>query len=295
MIKLATYISFFLLVVPVWAGGEHGYTYLALGDSLPFGMNVTLLPPYSDIKPSPAQFTGYPESVADIDRLLGMNQLINASCPGETSGSFLVPSTPDNGCNSPHYQPPAPTIPPFKSTYGLHVSYTGSQMAFAATQLETNKNIKLVTLSIGADDILLNLTALADCTTTACADGILTPILQTYGANLATILGNIRALYSGKLILLTYYSPSPALNPVAQALNSAMTAVAAQFPNITIANGYAPFQTASAPFNGDPCQAGLLVRLPPGPYTVTPCDVHPSPLGRSILSIAVELAALAAK
>ncbi|HEX3744568.1 MAG TPA: SGNH/GDSL hydrolase family protein [Bryobacteraceae bacterium] len=295
MIKATLSISIALLAVPLFGASESKFTYLALGDSLPFGMNVTLLPPYSNVTPSESQFVGYPETVADIDRLLGLRTLINAACPGETSGSFLNTSVMDNGCNSPHFQPPAPPIAPFKTNYSLHVNYTVSQMAFAASQLKSNKNIKLVSLSIGADDILLALPALEQCTTATCSAGILTPILETYGVNLATILGNIRALYSGKLILLTYYSPSPALNTVAQALNSAMTSVAAQFPNITIANGYVPFQIASARSNGDPCQAGLLIKLPPGPYTVTPCDVHPSPLGRDLLAAAVELAALGVK
>jgi lysophospholipase L1-like esterase len=295
-VKTAIYLTFTLLSAPLFAAGENGFTYLALGDSVPFGMNVTLLPPYSNVKPTQSEFVGYPETVAQIDRLFGLTSLVNAACPGETSGSFMNTTVVDNGCNSPHYQPPAPTIPPFKTTYGLHVNYTEAQMAFADSQLQTDKNIKLVTLSIGANDILLALPALEACgTNAACAQGVLTPVLETYGANLAQILGNIRAQYQGMLILLTYYSPAPALDTVTQALNSAMTQVAAQFPNITLADGYATFHTASAPFSDNACTAGLLIKLPPGPYTTTPCDVHPSPLGRALLAATVEFAALSVK
>jgi hypothetical protein len=74
-----------------------GYTYLALGDSVPFGMNVTLLPPYSQQTPTRADFIGYPEVAAAAMRV----SLLNASCPGETSGSFLDVQAPDYGCNSP--------------------------------------------------------------------------------------------------------------------------------------------------------------------------------------------------
>ena len=82
---------------------------------------------------------------------------VNASCPGETSGSFLDVNVlgGDYGCNSPHFQPPAPTIPPFKTSIGLHTNYTGAQMDFAVKQLAANKHINLVTLSIGANDGLM--------------------------------------------------------------------------------------------------------------------------------------------
>jgi lysophospholipase L1-like esterase len=295
MVKSLCYLSLAFLTTTLSAG-ENNFTYLALGDSVPFGMNVTLLPPYSTHPPVPSEFIGYPQAVADIDRLLGLTALVNAGCPGETSGSFLNITEVDNGCNSPHYQPPAPTIPPFKTTYGLHASYTEAQMAFAESQLQSNKQIKLVTLSIGANDVLLALPALEACgTNTACAQSVLTPVLQNYAANLAQILTRIRAQYQGTLILMTYYSPEAALDTVTQALNTAMTEVGNQFPHIAYANGYAAFQVASAPFNHDPCQAGLLIKLPPGPYTTTPCDIHPSPLGRALLAAAVEFAALGVK
>ena len=78
-------------------------TYLALGDSVPFGMNVTLLPPYARPapRPAPSQFIGYPVALAAIQGL-GASQLVDASCPGETSGSFLNSLVPDEGCNSVH-------------------------------------------------------------------------------------------------------------------------------------------------------------------------------------------------
>src|SRR5215471_3061323 len=101
--------SLALTVLSAPAFADTDYTYLALGDSVPFGMNVTLLPPYSQQTPTPADFVGYPEAVAAAVHVLE----VNASCPGETSGSFLIASVPDNGCNSPHIVPsPSPGLPP---------------------------------------------------------------------------------------------------------------------------------------------------------------------------------------
>jgi lysophospholipase L1-like esterase len=283
-------------VVPILAGSafaqsHSAITYLALGDSIPFGMNVTLLEPYTSAKPTPSEFVGYPDVVSAVERIAE----VNASCPGETSGSFIN-AGPDNGCNSPHIVPPATAgfppviIPPFKTTYGLHAAYTGPQLAFAMAQLQTNKNIKLVTLNIGANDVLL---LLEQCGTSAtCVSGGLPTVLTTYAGNLAQILGTIRAQYQGTLVLMTYYSPQIALNSITQALNSTMTQVAKNFPSIGIADGYTAFQVASIFSGGDACQAGLLIKLPPSPYDLSPCDIHPSPLGRDILAATMELTIL---
>jgi lysophospholipase L1-like esterase len=281
-----------VLVSPVLAANDN-YTYLALGDSISFGMNVTLLPPYSQQTPTPTEFIGYPEVVAAVER----QKEVDASCPGETSGSFLNSSAPDNGCNSSHFQPPAPPIPPFKTTIGLHTAYTGAQMDFAESQLKANKHINLVTVTIGGNDVLLALPQLQQCgANTTCAQAVLAPVLQTYAANLTQILSRIRAHYQGTLVLMTYYSPAPALDSVTEALNGVITQVATQlsaqpnFPRIAIADGFTAFQLASALFNHDACQAGLLIKLPPSPYNTSPCDVHPSPIGRDLLAATVELA-----
>src|SRR5689334_4864068 len=90
-----------LAVMPAFAGNDKNYTYLALGDSISFGFNPRLFPPFTPIPPlpSPDRFRGYPEVVADVMHLTQSKKMVNASCPGETSSSFLVIG-PDNGCNS---------------------------------------------------------------------------------------------------------------------------------------------------------------------------------------------------
>src|SRR6185369_1915607 len=62
--------------------------YLALGDSIAFGYNPLVIPVNLD------KYMGYPEIVSDALH----RKVANASCFGESSGSFLVSGAPDAGC-----------------------------------------------------------------------------------------------------------------------------------------------------------------------------------------------------
>src|SRR5579872_2960162 len=206
------------------AANESNYTYLALGDSIAYGLNVLLLPPSPFTQkplPTPYEFVGYPEVISDQLHLAQSKKEVDASCPGETSGSFYVHGAPDYGCHDKGPQ----GQPPFKTWIGLHTSYPGTQLDFGVSQLQSNKHIDLVTLGIGANDILL---LLAKCGTdqTCVADG-LPATLTTYAQNLAYILSAIRvtAGYQGKLVIVLQYSPQAALTPIAVALNGTTIAV----------------------------------------------------------------------
>jgi lysophospholipase L1-like esterase len=270
-----------MLAAPMLAGNETNYTYLALGDSIAFGFDPTLFSPTLPT-PTPAQFTGYPEVVAQVEHLLQSKKEVNAACPGETSGSFWIAGAPDNGCNGlgPAGQPP------FKTGIGLHTNYTGTQLEFAVSQLTTNKHINLVTLSIGGNDLLLlqqQCSAPGVPSFSACVSALLPGVLQSYAANLTAILASLRAKYNGTVVLVTSYSPSanPLFLQAIGALDFVMTQVGTNF-GVKFADGFTAFQIASAPFNGDPCAAGLLIRL-----TATACDVDPSPAGRDLLAATV--------
>jgi len=270
-----------LLLAPAFAANDTNYIYLALGDSIAFGLNPNLLPTNpSQPLPSPSQFVGYPQVVAEAENWYKSNRFVNASCPGETSGSFYIPGAPDYGCHSPGPQ----GQPPFKTWIGLHTNYSGTQLEFAVSQLSANKHIQVVTLGIGDNDALL---VLASCSTNPdpnCVQEQLPGMLSTYGQNLTQILTAIRANFNGTLILALTYSPSPSLNSLAQALNATTTAVGSNF-GARYADGYSAFQLASALFQGDPCKAGLLIRL-----NASTCDIHPSPIGQDLLAATVELA-----
>ena len=202
-------------------------------------------------------------------------KLVNASCPGESSASFLGLTTFDLGCNSPHQDP---DFPPFKLTGLMHTPYATSQMEFATTQLKNNKHINLVTLMIGANDVL----EVIACQQTGMPLGCNTDFdvaLANYGANLTAILSGIRANYDGTLVLVTYYAPSPGFLGLGTALNLTMTAAAAPY-HVKIADAFLPFigaEAARGALPGDACSAGLVIQLPPG--SKPPCDIHPTKTG----------------
>ena len=255
------------------AGNGPYATYLALGDSVAYGLNVLLLtqsPP-----PVPADFVGYPEVLADQAAM--SKKVVDLSCPGESSASFYIPGAPDYGChdNGPQGQPP------FKTWIGLHTNYPGTQLEFAVSELQSNKHINLVTLGIGANDLLLLLKSCG--TDDACVATGLPVTLGAYGQNLAAILTGIRqtAGYKGKLVIVLQYSPQAQLTPLAVALNQVTVAASAGF-DVTYADGFTAFQLASLPSGGDPCAAGLLVNL-----GAAGCDIHPSLKGQQILAATV--------
>jgi lysophospholipase L1-like esterase len=277
-------LSSLLLLAPtgcLLAANDTNYTYLALGDSIAFGFNPTLFDPALPL-PTPSQFSGYPEVVAKFEHLQQSKKQVNASCPGESSASFRMVGAPDNGCNGPGPQ----GQPPFKPTVGLHTQYSGTQLDFAISELASNKHINLVTLGIGGNDLLMieeQCTANPVPTFPECVGAKLPNALQSYAANLTAILTGLRANYTGPLVLMTLYSPSadPLFTQAIDALNSAMTQVGTNF-GVKFADGFTAFQLASALNNGDPCAAGLLIRL-----NATSCDVDPSPMGHDVLAATI--------
>jgi lysophospholipase L1-like esterase len=270
-----------VLATPMLAGNDTNYSYLALGDSIAFGFNPLLFSPTLPT-PTPSEFIGYPEVVAQVENPLQSNNDVNAACPGETSASFWIAGALDNGCND-----PGPDgQPPFRTTVGLHTNYTGTQLAFAESQLAANKHINLVTLGIGGNDLLLleqQCTAAPVPSFAGCVQQYLPGVLQSYGANLTVILKGLRANYGGLLIVVNNYSPSAnsLFIEAVEALDQVMTQVGTNF-GVKFADAFTAFRIASVLYNGDPCAAGLLIRLTP-----TTCDVHPTPLGRDLLAATV--------
>ena len=267
-----------VLVAPVFAASTSRY--LALGDSISFGYHP--LPP----PPQPIQsYIGYPEI---LDPLVP-KQEINLSCPGQTSASFLSGSAatevPGANCES---------MSGWKANLPLHTSYTGTQADYAVSQLLSNKSIDLVTIGIGGDDLLFvqyMCGGPANPNFVTCVQGALSDpkgALFAYGNNLATILARIRteAKYTGTVVLVKYFATStdPLVKQAIGALNQVMAQVGSQF-GAKVADAYTAFQIASIPYGGDPCKAGLLVRLSP-----TTCDVHPTPLGQTVLATTVLIA-----
>jgi lysophospholipase L1-like esterase len=247
--------------------------YLALGDSVAFGYvppQAVPTPNYND----PGSFVGYPELLA---RRLH-TRVVNASCPGETTASMLVAGAQSNGCENSLGSPVG-----YRTVYPLHVHYRGTQMQFALRYLAAHRHTRLVTIDIGANDAFLCQETTADqCTSSAEFAGVAAQIT----GNLGTILQDLRvkAHYRGRIVVLTYYSLSysdPAQLESTEALNSVLAAVATA-NGAVVADGFAAFEGPSNASGGDPCAAGLLVKLPDGT-----CNIHPSRAGHRLLARAI--------
>ncbi len=257
---------------PVTGSDAHG-TYLALGDSVAFGYvppQAVPAPNYFDAH----SFVGYPEYLAQrLDE-----RVSNASCPGETSESLLVAGAQSNGCEN---SPGSPVG--YSTLYPLHVQYRGTQIEYALQYLAAHKHTRLVTLDIGANDAFLCQETTAD----HCASpGELAGLASELAHNLATILRDLRnvAGYRGPIVVLTYYSLSysdPAQVASALFLDSVIAGATVANGGI-VADGFGAFEGPSLAYGGDPCAAGLLIRLPNGT-----CNIHPSPAGQRLLAGAI--------
>lgn len=257
---------------PVGGSSKNG-TYLALGDSVAFGYvppNAVPAPDYLD----PHSLVGYPELLAQqLDE-----HVANASCPGETSASMLVAGAQSNGCEN---SPGSPVG--YRTLFPLHVGYEGTQMEYAIHYLEAHQHTDLVTIDIGANDAFL----CQETTPDQCGSaGELAGVAAEITTNLGTIFHDLRdvAGYSGPIVVLSYYSLSysdPATLADAEFLDSVLAAATAAHGGI-LADGFGAFQGPSAAFGGDPCAAGLLIKLPDGT-----CNIHPSPAGHALLAAAI--------
>jgi lysophospholipase L1-like esterase len=241
--------------------------YLALGDSVPLGYNPTVAVNLDN-------YHGYPEFVSD-----GIHRKVaNASCFGETSGSFLSPTEPDFGCRQ-WKQEGRP----------LFISYSGTQMDYAVNYLRNIPNPQFVTINIGGNDLaVLQQTCNFDLN---CELAGLPAALSAYGQNLFTIFTNLRvqAHYQGPIVLLTYYIfnyADPIQVGAFTELNGIGSGIATAF-GAKVADGFNAFLVATIPFGGDSCAAGLLVKFPNGT-----CDTHPSRAGQELLADTVLKAAL---
>lgn len=246
-------------------------SYLALGDSVVFGFRLNA-PNYK----ATASFVGYPTYVGKQLHLL----TTNASCPGEATGGFIATSSPiDNGCKF------------FKSQFGLHVHYQGSQLDYAVAFLKTHPQTKLVTLGLGANDGFL-LQRQCGSSASCLKSGSAKLGAQIVG-NLKMILRALRATgYSGKLLVTNYYSldyTDAVLTTPSNRLNQAVT-IAAAPEHAEVVDVFGAFKSEAVRLAaGKTCTAGLLNRLSAGPNG---CDVHPSAAGQQLIAKTVVAAYL---
>ncbi len=251
-----------LAAPPPQAGSPQQY--LALGDSVAFGYNPYVAPQNAE------NFIGYPTPAAAALK----KTLTNASCVGETSSHFITLTGSDNGCGTWRFLLSLP----------LHVQYTTSQLAFADTFLQANRNTHLVSIDIGSNDVFVLENGCQG--NVECIQEGLPGVLATLSANLDTIYGHIRNLdgYKNKLVALTYYSLNygdPVVTEITSEVNQVVQDRTRAWGGI-VADGFTAFEIASTAYNGDPCAAGLLIKNQDGT-----CNIHPSADGRDLLAQAI--------
>lgn len=258
-------------VKPVVAGTP----YLALGDSIVFGYRESNNAPTPDYS-NAANFVGYPE---DIAAAMGLD-LTNASCPGETTASMIDKTAASNGCENSYDSTSGQQVPVgYRVAYPLHKSYRKSQLGFAEQFLSHHPHTSLVTITIGANDGFLCQKKTSD----GCV-GEISTLVNTLKTNMQKILKGLRGTgYTGQIVFLNYYSydyNNSTLTAEIQILNNAL-AEGTKGYHVTIASGFDAYKAATVQANGDTCVAQLITVLTNGS---TPCGVHPSIQGQSLLA-----------
>ena len=258
-------------VALIASDGAAGRPYLALGDSVSFGFITNAGFEYVN----PENFIGFPDYVGQTLKL----HTSNAACPGETSGSFLSSTALDDGCRL------------YRSQVPLHVSYVSTQLDFAVSFLKSHPQTRLVSIGLGANDVLLLRTQCADDPT--CIALKLPQVLAAVGTNLVTILSNLRAAgFRGIIVVVNYYSVDYSdtnQTAITAALNQTLAAASAQARTV-VADVFTAFQAAAGHADGHTCSVGLLNASPQNQFV---CDFHPSQSGQKLIAGIVEQTYLA--
>jgi lysophospholipase L1-like esterase len=249
--------------------------YLALGDSavFPFLQGAGYEYFY------PTNFVGY----ADWTGLaLGLTT-VNASCPGETTSSYLTIQF-SNGCIQ------------YRFLFGLHVDYPAldtTQSDFATAFLEQHSDVALLTIQVGANDLSLLEQQCADneqyeqCITNGAPQ-----VFAKAQANMQTALAQLRDTgYSGPIVIVNYYSvdyTNQFLTQLIVGLNQAITAAAPAYGAV-VADVFSAFKAAAmgGRGRGDTCKAGLLNGSNPVTNPAS-CDIHASQSGHKLIAQTIE-------
>ena len=269
--KLLRVISCVCLVAATFVGGTAAAKerdgVLVLGDSVAFAYIDSAGHEYIN----PDNFLGFAD---DLDNTLHFES-VDAGCPGETTGSFLSSTAVDNGCRA------------FRTNFPLHVAYGGTQLEFAKKYLERHHDVRLVTITLGANDgFLLEAGCASQPDPTACIQAGVPALLATVEANMQAILADLRATgFGGAIVITNYYSldySDAAATGLTALLNGALEAPAAAYGAV-VADLFTAFATvaASQTFGGKTCNTGLLNA---SVHDQLLCDVHPSQSGHRLIA-----------
>ena len=242
---------------------------LILGDSIPFSYIASV--GYEYFYTNPENFIGFPD---DLSRRYHLD-VVNAACPGETTGSFLSSTAPDYGCRA------------YRNLYPLHADYKSTQLEFATAYLKSHREVRLVTIMLGANDgFLLEAACASNPNPEQCVLDGAPALLATVAGNIETILADLRATgYAGAIVLMNYYSLdySDAGGTALTADLDAAIAAPADAYGAVVADVFTAFKTvASNPaFGGKTCNTGLLN---PDVYDPFVCNDHPAQTGHRLIA-----------
>ncbi len=244
---------------------------LILGDSVAFSYISSV--GFEYFYTNPENFIGFPDELGFLFHL----NVVNASCPGETTGSFLSSTAPDNGCRS------------YRGLFPLHADYKSTQLEFATTYLKHHRGVRLVTITLGSNDGFLLEQSCANpnpALATACIEAGAPAFLAAVAANMQKILADLRgAGYGGVIVVTNYYSldySDPAGTALTADLNAAIAAPASAYGAV-VADVFTAFQKASSnpAFGGKTCNTGLLN---PDIANQFVCNVHPAHTGHRLIA-----------
>ncbi|MHB8148412.1 MAG: SGNH/GDSL hydrolase family protein [Vulcanimicrobiaceae bacterium] len=248
--------------------------YLALGDSLAYGMQIGhLKQEIAAGHVTASSFnTGYVNLIAE--KLESTNpglRVVDLGCPAETSSSFI------NGpCGF------ATTGKPFGHTpLPMHVQYSGAQLTEALSYLRNkNDDVKLITLDLGINDLrAIELKCTVASTFEKCLQSGWPAVSKTVESNLHTVLSELRsAAPHTKILVMTYYNwlaiAHPRSNQQVKELNGIITKEAHAF-NAGTVHLFSAFN-AAADGNATLCKLSLIC----GPTK----DLHPTNAGYELIA-----------
>jgi lysophospholipase L1-like esterase len=274
--RIPCVVSRLFLAAALCAGGtavaqERGEA-LVLGDSVAFSYIASV--GYEYFYTDPENFIGFPGDLGHLFRL----DVANGACPGETTGSFISSTAPDNGCRL------------YRSLYPLHADYKATQLEFATTYLKSHRDVRLVTITLGANDGLLLEASCASQPTPAqveaCIEANAPAVLENVAENVQKILADLRATgYHRAIVVTNYYSldySDAAATALTADLNAAIAAPAGAYGAV-VADVFTAFKTvASNPaYGGKTCNTGLLN---PDVYNQYVCNIHPAQTGHRLIA-----------
>jgi lysophospholipase L1-like esterase len=255
-------------ILPAAADGPHEKIkpperyYLALGDSIAFGMQVHKVTPGV---PASA-FTGYVDVLSSkLTTIRAGLKTVNYGCPGETTTSFI-----NGGC-------------PWTATGGpLHDPYLGSQLDAAVKFLEANRGkVSPITLHVFGNDVSEFFASCGGDLT--CVRQNSPAAISSFSMRLKRILHALReAAPEAEILVTSGWNPRVNLilqtDPLYQALVSAMRDVAAK-ERVRLVD-------LTPIFNPDP-RFARLAALCALTLTCSRGDSHPSDAGYEAIADAI--------